>query len=128
MSSGSKQKGIRSADSPAGLLSPRHPIWSLTISFWIWKAIIFLIVAACPGPGYDTSTTLLQHHIPALDPASNSAYASRLSIPLKFVRWDSLYFVHTVEYGYIFEQEWAFGFGYTELLRFLTSGTCPDRS
>jgi phosphatidylinositol glycan class V len=45
------------------------------------------------------------------------------SYVLKFVGWDSVYFVHIVQNGYVFEQEWAFGYGYTKTLSFLTPGT-----
>lgn len=106
-------------------LSPRNPIWSLTLAFALWKTLVFLVVAACPGPGYDTSTSLLPYQVPA--PATDSASASSLThhlrtLPLKFVRWDAIYFVHIIEHGYVFEQEWAFGWGYTRLLNVLTSG------
>lgn len=94
------------------LLLLRHPVRSLTVAFGLWKFLIFLVVAVCPGPGYDTSTSLLSgiEHAP-------------LSIPLKFTRWDSLYFIHIAQHGYVFEQEWAFGYGYTRILALLSSGT-----
>lgn len=105
---------------PVGLLSPRHPLRSLTVLFWLWKALLFLVVVACPGPGYDTSTTLLPALTPHLsDVTSPVNHTGSLSIPLRFVRWDSIYFVHTARNGYVFEQEWAFGYGYTKVLRFL---------
>jgi hypothetical protein len=37
-------------------------------------------------------------------------------------RWDAIYFASIAERGYVFEQEWAFGWGFTRLLSFL--GTC----
>lgn len=105
------------------LLSPRNPIWSLTLAFALWKALVFLVVIACPGPGYDTSTSLLPYQIPipTADSASSLTHQLR-TLPLKFVRWDAIYFVHIIEHGYVFEQEWAFGYGYTRLLNVLTSG------
>lgn len=107
-----------------GLLSSRHPLRSLTVFFCLWKTLLFLSIAACPGPGYDTSTTLLPDHTTSIsDVASSAKDTSSLSIPLRFVRWDSIYFVHVVDNGYVFEQEWAFGYGYTKVLRFLASGT-----
>jgi hypothetical protein len=84
-----------------------HPIRSLTALFVVWKALLFLIVANCPGPGYDTSTTLL-------------AEADESARILKFVRWDAIYFVRAAERGYLFEQEWAFSYG--RVLRVFTSG------
>ena len=74
---------------------------------------MFGVLVACPGPGYDTSTTLLSNDTAAAWPI---AYLQNL------VRWDSLYFVHAAKNGYVFEQEWAFGYGYTGLLAFLASG------
>ena len=35
-------------------------------------------------------------------------------------RWDAVYFVAIAERGYRFEQEWAFGWGYTRLLSWLS--------
>lgn len=96
------------------LLSPRYPIWNLTLAFALWKSLVFLVVIACPGPGYDTSTSLLPY---LTGSTADPAY------PLKFVRWDSIYFVHIIEHGYVFEQEWAFGYGYTKLLQILSSRT-----
>ncbi|CRG84749.1 phosphatidylinositol glycan, class V [Talaromyces islandicus] len=84
----------------------KHPIRSLAVLFVVWKALLFLVVAYCPGPGYDTSTTLL----------TETDESARI---LKFVRWDAIYFVRTAERGYLFEQEWAFSYGY--LLRGLIS-------
>lgn len=90
--------------------------------FCLWKAILFLSVVACPGPGYDTSTTLLADQTPdVLGITPGIKQAGSLSIPLRFVRWDSIYFTHAAENGYVFEQEWAFGYGYTKVLRFLAS-------
>jgi phosphatidylinositol glycan class V len=48
-----------------------------------------------------------------------------LPIPLKFVRWDSIYFVHIAQYGYLFEQEWAFSYVYGGLAKFLSACTLP---
>ena len=125
MTSPSKQSNradSRSASlNPVGLFSFRRPVRSLTIAFWIWKAIIFLAVVACPGPGYDTSTTLLPNQATGtLDVTSRIKHADSLSLPLRFVRWDSIYYVDVAENGYVFEQEWAFGYGYTKVLRLLS--------
>lgn len=99
----------------------QHPVRSLSVAFWLWKALLFIVVVACPGPGYDTSTTLLSTYARPI--ATTSSIASWSSALLqKFVRWDSLYFLHVSQKGYVFEQEWAFGYGYTKLLSFLASG------
>lgn len=104
------------------LLHLSHPIRSLTIAFGLWKALIFLIVIGCPGPGYDTSTSLLPYlSSGAGDVISRDVKHAPILALLKFTRWDSIYFVHIAERGYVFEQEWAFGYGYTRVLAFLAS-------
>lgn len=91
-----------------------HPIKALTISFVVWKFLLLVIIAYSPGPGYDTSTTLLFPEWPDQTTLQSSL--------LRFVRWDSIYFVRIAERGYRFEQEWAFGYpGYT--LSLFSSGT-----
>ena len=95
----------------AKLLRLDNPIRSLTVAFWLWKVLLYSVVTLCPGLGYDTSTSLLLYG----DPATQS-----LSGPLKFARWDSIYFVDIAEKGYTFEQQWAFG--YPKLLSLFVSG------
>ncbi|CAI7581430.1 unnamed protein product [Penicillium pancosmium] len=101
----------------AALLRLDNPGRSLTVAFALWKALLFLAVVACPGPGYDTSTTLLTNEHTGLAPDSPAA---ALPLSLKFARWDAIYFVHTAEHGYVFEQEWAFS--YSRVLGFFLSG------
>lgn len=99
-----------------------YPVRHLTVFFAIWKALLFLVIVACPGPGYDTSTSLLPtdaRRVAALTPDKWPP-----SVLLRFIRWDSIYFVHIAENGYVFEQEWAFGYGYT--LYTITSGISPS--
>lgn len=108
--------------------SPDRPIKSLSIAFALWKALLFLVIVTCPGPGYDTSTSLLPYQVQNLSddlpsPHKHQILSSYLSIPLRFVRWDAIYYVHAAEKGYVFEQEWAFGYGYTRILALLSSGT-----
>lgn len=92
-----------------------HPLRNLCILFIGWKTLLLLIAAFSPGPGYDTSTTLHQ--------------SSRDELPVifryilnKLTRWDAIYFVKTANRGYLFEQEWAFGWGFTQLIALCTSG------
>lgn len=97
----------------ATLLRLDSPIRSLTVAFLLWKALVLGIVIACPGLGYDTSTTLI--------PYEYADFATSLPWPLKFTRWDSIYFLHSAEHGYVFEQEWAFS--YPRVLGLFVSGT-----
>lgn len=74
----------------------------ISVAFTVWKLLILLIARLAPGPGYDTSTTLL--------PSTN-----------KLVRWDAIYFVEIARRGHIFEQEWAFN-GLSSLLAAISHG------
>ncbi|PYH93000.1 DUF409 domain protein [Aspergillus ellipticus CBS 707.79] len=103
------------------LLDPHQPIRALTVAFCLWKALVYLVIISCPGLGYDTSTAHLYQPTGRSDVISGDIKYAHLPIPLKFVRWDSIYFVHVAEKGYVFEQEWAFGYGYTKVLAFITS-------
>ena len=82
-----------------------YPQSNLLLYFVLWKTLLFLIAIVSPGPGYDTSTTLLNS-------TSNG-------LSHKFVRWDAIYFTEIARRGYVFEQEWAFGWGYTRALAIL---------
>lgn len=101
----------------AKLLRLDNPVRSLTLAFWLWKALVFLAIVTCPGPGYDTSTTLIRREDLTPGPWDQTEL---LPLPLRFARWDSIYFLHAAEQGYVFEQEWAFG--YPRLLGLFISG------
>jgi hypothetical protein len=96
-----------------------RPVRVLTLYFVAWKLLLLLVVFCAPGPGYDTSTTLLGlEHVPTNTSNEKGNIAGipepRAIFPLllqKLVRWDAIYFVKIAERGYLFEQEWAFGYG-----------------
>ena len=84
--------------------------------YWVaWKSIFFVLALASPGIGYDTSTDVLL--------AAKSTHQSphrefdqfRHGLQ-KFVRWDAIYFTKIAQRGPLFEQEWAFGWGFTRML------------
>lgn len=81
----------------------QHPLWTLTAIWFIWKTALLGIVLASPGPGYDTSTTLLD-------------WQGDHSLVAKFVRWDAIYFTQIAQHGHVFEQQWAFGIGISSIL------------
>ncbi len=82
----------------------------------VWKGLLLVVAICSPGAGYDTSTTLRE-----------SSHSFRLPFTLqriadKLTRWDAIYFVTTSSRGYLFEQEWAFGWGFTKLIALCTAG------
>jgi GPI mannosyltransferase 2 len=112
--------------------SESNPTQALLCIFAIWKTLLLLVVTLSPGPDYDTSTLLLLHGEDGYDRSSPSPEingghpgwpprgASRGLE--KLVRWDAIYFVKIGERGYLYEQEWAFGWGFTRLIALLTKG------
>ncbi|KAF2628703.1 glycosyltransferase family 76 protein [Macroventuria anomochaeta] len=87
----------------------------LALVFCVWKTLLILLAAFCPGPGYDTSALILVD-------ASTNRYANLESssrfehFVLTIFRWDALYFVKAAERGLVFEQEWAFSPAFSKLL------------
>lgn len=97
-----------------------QPVRSLIALLVIWKALLLLIACCSPGQGYDTSTSLIL-------PSHGSADARVLPLLLRYptsklTRWDAIYFVKTANRGYLFEQEWAFGWGFSQLIAICTTG------
>src|ERR1700753_414399 len=99
----------------------------LVALFAFWKALLLIIVYLNPSDGYDSSTQIFflpessGHQPVARHPTyanvSTSRIASRLS------RWDAIYFAAAAHRGYVHEQEWAFSWGFTTLLRHFTATT-----
>lgn len=103
---------------------PTHmPVRLLFVLFVLWKAILFFAILCSPGPGYDTSTTLLELTNAVPNNKTDLLSSARpLSPPLfKLVRWDAIYFSQLSQRGHVFEQEWAFGVGLSRSVSFITS-------
>lgn len=101
-----------------------HPTRFLILSFVAWKSLLLLIAAVAPGPGYDTSTGLSGLR-EGLGGVGQLPFSLRHLLE-KLTRWDAIYFVKVANRGYLFEQEWAWGWGYTRALAIIASGimTC----
>ena len=100
----------------------QYPKASLIALFIIWKLVILLVAFASPGSGYDSSTSLL---ISQFEHGASLESASRLGerrILGRLIRWDAIYFTQIAHRGYRFEQEWAFGWGFTRLTALLSAG------
>ena len=95
--------------------SPHH---SLLYLFVAYKSLLLLIALCSPGPGYDTSSTLLTP--PTTNGSSLTALLELLTE--KLTSWDAVYFTTTARRGYLYEQEWAFAWGWTRLISFFSSG------
>ena len=98
-----------------------HPRKFLVLSFIAWKLILLCVALASPGPGYDTSTVLLHSDfdLAQAKPGSGSESALRLR---SLVRWDAIYFTQLARRGYLWEQEWAFGWGFSNLVAATSKG------
>lgn len=95
-----------------------RPKTSLIIAYTVWKCILACIAILSPGCGYDTSTTLLYPDEDVTNIKTWSAWVLKIWLQ-NLTRWDAIYFTQIARRGYIWEQEWAFGWGYTKLLSFL---------
>jgi len=95
-----------------------QPIWALVAVFIGWKSLLLLVAACTPGPGYDTST----HLVLSLENISNTHLEAVLrAISAKLTKWDAVYFTTTAHRGYVFEQEWAFSWGFTRIIKFFAN-------
>ena len=92
-----------------------HPKGFLVLTFIAWKLVLLCVALTSPGPGYDTSTLLLPSHSNLAQAKSGSDWEPASSLN-HLVRWDAIYFTQLARRGYIWEQEWAFGWGFTNLV------------
>ena len=98
-----------------------HPKLYLVLNFVAWKLVLLCIALTSPGPGYDTSTELLRP-FPDLAQA-NSGTKSEPALRLRsLVRWDAIYYTQVARRGYLWEQEWAFGWGFTNFIAVISKG------
>ncbi|KAF2812688.1 mannosyltransferase [Mytilinidion resinicola] len=106
-----------------------HPLKSLALLFLLWKALLLVVAVASPGPGYDTSTVILQR---AGAVGAGEKHASSIfhvlgeRLALKLTRWDAIYFVKSAERGYLNEQDWAFSWAFSRLIRYLAKIVSPQ--
>lgn len=94
----------------------------LLLCLLVWKLLLLCIAIVSPGAGYDTSTTLLQSD----DQLASFTSKFGLGFPLKLeslIRWDAIYFTQIAQNGYNWEQEWAFGWGFTRFIALISKGT-----
>ncbi|TVY85509.1 GPI mannosyltransferase [Lachnellula suecica] len=91
-----------------------NPIRNLIAFFIVWKTLVLVIACCSPGLGYDTSTSLaLATHGPREGRALPAALQYIIG---KLTRWDAIYFIKSANRGYLFEQEWAFGWGFSQTI------------
>ena len=101
------------------------PKTSLTACFIAWKLFLLTITLTSPGIGYDTSTELISNEILPTCESSSLLDPFFRRLCLKLVRWDAIYFTQIARRGYLFEQEWAFGWGFTRFLAISQKGSFP---
>lgn len=97
-----------------------HPLRNLVVLFALWNIFLLLIACCSPGEGYDTSTTLILSPEKTKDGIALPVALQYLTN--KLTRWDAIYFVQTANRGYVFEQEWAFGWGFTRVINGVAVG------
>lgn len=109
---------VRNQASPAYGATAYH-LKALLAVFCAWKSLLLAVACASPGPGYDTSTQLLLRSYP-----KGGTLATRFLVYMssKLVRWDAVYYIRVAQRDYLFEQEWAFGWGFTRVVSFVAKG------
>jgi phosphatidylinositol glycan class V len=122
---------------PSRAVILKHPLRTLLWCFVAWKSLLLLVAIASPGRGYDTSTSLvltqnrqLPHDhpsqprpLPRQGGGDGPLPAALHHIATRLTRWDAIYFSQVAARGYRFEQEWAFGWGFTRLIVGATART-----
>lgn len=100
------------------------PVPTVVRLFAAWKGALLLIAvgSAIVGPAYDTSGGLLlaDRGGDVLNSHSTAAVSALLT---RLVSWDAIYFVESADRGYVFEQEWAFGYGNPSVISCVVKGT-----
>ena len=99
----------------------QRPIASLTMCFILWKSLLLAVAWISPGLGYDTSSALL---------LAGDGFGADVGGPLpalstRLTRWDAIYYAKISQRGYLYEQEWAFGWGFTRVLSLISTGAVP---
>jgi hypothetical protein len=104
--------------------APMHvPVRLLFLFFVLWKVLLFIAILCSPGPGYDTSATLLKltDTVPNNEADLLSSARSQNPPLFKLVRWDAIYYSQLSQRGHVFEQEWAFGVGLSRSVSFIST-------
>lgn len=92
-----------------------YPKTSLVVAYTVWKLLLACIAISSPGLGYDTSTSLLYSDENVTQITFWSDWILKLWLR-NLTRWDAIYFTQIARRGYVWEQEWAFGWGFTKLM------------
>ncbi|KAF8453493.1 GPI mannosyltransferase 2, partial [Terfezia claveryi] len=91
--------------------------------FLLTRLVYFTIALLTPSPAYDSSTNLiLPPQPPPQDDVSGICWSLLSKLSERLTRWDAIYFVKIAERGYLREQEWAFGWGWTRIMGALGRG------
>ncbi len=83
------------------------PLTALCLCSSSFSIALLLLVYFVPLVPYDVSTSLV---LPA-----PSSWLDRLAE--RTLRWDAVFFAQQAERGYLYEHEWAFGWGWGSLMR-----------
>jgi GPI mannosyltransferase 2 len=100
----------------------KNPILQLTFIFALWRTFLFAIALFTPSPPYDTSASRI---LTPIHPEDSAIVSGLKYFCEKLTRWDGIYYLKVAERGYVNEQEWAFGWGYTLVMGNLGQGTAP---